>query len=219
MIGMALLIVLLLVGAIAVGGTLLAVNSGGNQRVAAPTPPQVPEKTPPTVPEKAPTTPEKTQPVPTPTEEKTVTVKIMTEPEEAELFLDGDRIPNPFDGELPVSTEPRSLEARHEGYTTYIQDLTLRYAQRVRIRLERGTGTDDRRASRSGRTKTKRTSVETPTKTAGAPETPSPEKTPATEPTPAKTPAKQPSGTGLKSITLDPSSKQPSRRELKGIQL
>ncbi len=74
---------------------------------------------------------------------ETVRIQISTVPPNAILFLDGDRMPNPFDGALPRQREPRRLEARAEGYQTKIQDLTLIYAGSVRITLDRGEGTQD----------------------------------------------------------------------------
>lgn len=73
----------------------------------------------------------------------TVHIQITTTPVDAELFLDGDPMPNPFDGELPRQEEPRRLEARAEGYRTKIQNLALIYPGTVRITLDRGEGTDD----------------------------------------------------------------------------
>ncbi|MCA9612279.1 MAG: hypothetical protein KC586_05930, partial [Myxococcales bacterium] len=111
-----------------------------------------PVTTPPVSPEPigaTPPTPTEEGPVP-PTAADTVAITINTEPADAELYLDGDRIPNPFQGRLPQSTESRRLEARKDGYRTFVQDLVLRYEQTVTLRLERGRGTDDRRASRRG---------------------------------------------------------------------
>ncbi|MDH5491089.1 MAG: hypothetical protein OEY14_03990, partial [Myxococcales bacterium] len=84
-----------------------------------------------------------------PAPSETVTVEIATDPEDAELYLDGLRIPNPFDGELPKTIEPRRLEARRSGRVTIVQDLVLQFPQRVRLRMQRGDGTDDRRSERS----------------------------------------------------------------------
>ena len=83
-----------------------------------------------------------------------VTVQITTIPEDAEVYLDGHRIPNPFDGELPQTEVPRTLEVRAAGYTTKAQDLVLSFPQRVRVRLDAGEGVDDRstRATREGGT-------------------------------------------------------------------
>lgn len=88
------------------------------------------------------------------TPEKTVGVQIRTTPSDAEVYLDGKGIANPFDGNLPFATEPRSLEARLAGYRTVIQDLSLRDEQQVRIELREGRGIDDRRRKSSNRSKT-----------------------------------------------------------------
>ncbi|MEZ4253344.1 MAG: protein kinase, partial [Polyangiales bacterium] len=136
----------ILVALLGVGG---AVMLGGGETTAA-TPPPV--TTPPVSPEPigaTPPSPMEEAPV-TPTAADTVAITINTEPADAELYLDGDRIPNPFQGRLPQSTQARRLEARKDGYRTFVQDLVLRYEQTVTLRLERGRGTDDRRASRRG---------------------------------------------------------------------
>ncbi len=83
--------------------------------------------------------------------EERVWVRIDTEPSDAELFLDGDRIANPFQARMPAQREPRRIEARKEGYVTQIQDLSLRWEQNLTIRLEEGSGTDDRREQRTTR--------------------------------------------------------------------
>ena len=80
---------------------------------------------------------------------KTVDVWINTTPREAELFLDGEQIENPFVGHLPFATEPRTLEARYDGYRSVIQHLSLEEEQHVRIELKRGRGVDDRRHSKA----------------------------------------------------------------------
>ena len=78
-----------------------------------------------------------------------VHVQIRSAPEAAELFLDGMRIANPFDADLPQTTVPRRLEARMSGHTTYVQDLVLQFSQRVVIRMQRGAGVEDHRAVRT----------------------------------------------------------------------
>ena len=67
-----------------------------------------------------------------------VRVSVDTDPPGAELFLDGNRIANPFDAELPKTAEPRVLEARLSGYPTVRQELVLMYPQRVRLSLQSG---------------------------------------------------------------------------------
>lgn len=64
-----------------------------------------------------------------------VRVSVDTDPPGAELFLDGNRIANPFDAELPKTAEPRVLEAQLRGYPTVRQELVLMYPQRVRLSL------------------------------------------------------------------------------------
>ncbi|MBO6934622.1 MAG: serine/threonine protein kinase [Deltaproteobacteria bacterium] len=84
-----------------------------------------------------------------PLAEERVWVRIDTEPADAELFLDGDRIANPFQARMPAQREPRRIEARKDGFVTQIQDLSLRWEQNLTIRLEEGSGTDDRREQRT----------------------------------------------------------------------
>jgi hypothetical protein len=69
-----------------------------------------------------------------------VRVSITTEPKNAELFFDGNRIANPFDAELPQTKEPRVLTARLLGFDTLEQELVLLYPQTVRLTLTK-TGT------------------------------------------------------------------------------
>jgi len=144
----------LTVVALAVGLLFATGMVGAGNQDATPPPVATPTSTPPTT-LTPPTTPTPTAPtVPiTPTTPTgvatpvaTVTVQINTTPEDAELYLDGNRIPNPFDGELPSSTDVKRLEARRSGYRTIVQDLVLQFAQRVRLTMHHGLGTDDRRS-------------------------------------------------------------------------
>jgi translation initiation factor IF-2 len=64
-----------------------------------------------------------------------VRVSITTEPPNAELYFDGNRIANPFDAELPQTKEPRLLQARLAGFETLEQELVLLYPQKVRLTL------------------------------------------------------------------------------------
>jgi serine/threonine-protein kinase len=142
----------LLVGGVLVlallGGGAAIVLGGGGEETPVVQPTAVATLTP---------SPDPTPPDPTPTEptpmleptsaETLVAITIRTEPADAELYLDGDRIPNPFEGRLPQTTEPRRLEARKEGFRSLVQELVLRYEQTVTLRMERGRGTDDRRRS------------------------------------------------------------------------
>jgi serine/threonine-protein kinase len=140
----------LLVGGVLVvlgllGGGAAVVLGGDEPTPVEPTPVAALTPTPTPTPDPTPI------PDPTPTMEPTtetmVAITIRTEPADAELYLDGDRIPNPFEGRLPQTTEPRRLEARKEGFRSLVQELVLRYEQTVTLRMERGRGTDDRRRS------------------------------------------------------------------------
>ena len=90
--------------------------------------------------------------------EERVWVRIDTQPADAELFLDGDRIANPFQARMPAQRESRRIEARKDGFVTQIQDLSLRWEQNLTLRLEEGSGTDDRREPRPASTRSGRDS-------------------------------------------------------------
>jgi serine/threonine-protein kinase len=79
---------------------------------------------------------------------ETVRVEVRTEPEGAELFLDGDPVANPFRAELPKSAEPRRIEARAEGYEPKSQEIVLRYPQEVQLVLDKDEGADPKRRRR-----------------------------------------------------------------------
>ncbi|MEM9070608.1 MAG: serine/threonine-protein kinase, partial [Myxococcota bacterium] len=66
---------------------------------------------------------------------------------EADLFLDGQPIRNPFQGRLPRRLF--RVEARLTGYTSVIQDMNLEYdaGGELVLRMQVGEGTEDRRAS------------------------------------------------------------------------
>jgi hypothetical protein len=66
-----------------------------------------------------------------------VHVNITTEPKQAELYLDGNRIANPFDAELPQSKEARIVEARLSSFESLKQELVLLYPQTVRLTLSK----------------------------------------------------------------------------------
>ncbi len=66
-----------------------------------------------------------------------VHVNITTEPKQAELYLDGNRIANPFDAELPQTKEPRIVEARLSSFESLKQELVLLYPQTVRLTLSK----------------------------------------------------------------------------------
>lgn len=103
-------------------------------------------------------------PSPTPAE-TSVRVQISTEPEDAVVYLDDHRIPNPFDGDLPQSATPRNLRVEREGFVTNVQDLVLEFPQRVRVRLDRGRGVSDHRAAVHERSTPTRTPSPTPPET------------------------------------------------------
>ncbi|MCZ7685275.1 MAG: hypothetical protein M5U28_43465 [Sandaracinaceae bacterium] len=73
------------------------------------------------------------------------------------------------------------MEARREGYRSHVQDLSLRFAQRVTIRLQRGSGVNDTRQPRGGDTPSAQ--PQTPTTPTVRPLDPPP--TPRTDPTPS----------------------------------
>jgi serine/threonine-protein kinase len=115
---------------------------------AAPTPaapPSIAQAAPPIQPAQAPQAPAANPQPASPVSDRTVTIRINTNPDDAELYLDNARIANPFDGELPFSDQLHRLEARRAGYRVYVQDLTLNMQQRVAIRMHRGQGTEDHR--------------------------------------------------------------------------
>ncbi len=143
-----------------------------------PTPDPTPDPTPVADTRPDPTPPP--QPPPT-TAEQTVRVQISTTPTDAELFLDNEPIANPFDADLPQTSTPRRLEARREGYRSHVQDLSLRFAQRVTIRLQRGSGVNDTRQPRGGDTPSAQ--PQTPTTPTVRPLDPTP--TPRVDPTPS----------------------------------
>ena len=66
----------------------------------------------------------------------TVHVTIATEPADAQLWLDGRPIANPFDGELPRGDEERALQARKDGYREVTRSMAFEFAQNVRLTLE-----------------------------------------------------------------------------------
>ncbi|MEM1414556.1 MAG: protein kinase [Myxococcota bacterium] len=117
------------------GGVAIATMGGG------------PEPAPEPVPTVATPAPSDAPPAAAPPTEAAsfVRITIRATPSDAELFLDGDRVANPFEAELPAQEEPRRLEARAEGHTTVLQDLVMKYSQNITIELERGEGTDDQR--------------------------------------------------------------------------
>ncbi len=113
------------------------------------------------------------EPASAPSAMPTVRVQISTEPEDASVYLDDHRIPNPFDADLPQSTTPRNLRVERDGYITNVQDLVLEFAQRVRVRLDRGRGVEDNRAVvRQRPSPSRSTASPAPTQTTTPPSTP-----------------------------------------------
>jgi hypothetical protein len=72
---------------------------------------------------------------PEPTEPARVAVHIEASPRAAELFLDGNPIANPFEGEIAIEPGPRTIEARLEGYVAETRRVTLDVPQRVTLEL------------------------------------------------------------------------------------
>ena len=138
--------------------------------VATQPPPEVPEHAtpPPEVPATPP--PVAVQPPPVAAEVRTVRVQIETTPPDAHVILDGRPMPNPFDGDLPQTTDVRRLEISREGYVTLIENVSLEFGQRIRRTLRRGRGTDDQtggaRAGSRGTTASEGTASEGTTTTA-----------------------------------------------------
>jgi hypothetical protein len=124
---------------------------------------------------------------PEPSPIASVRVQISTEPPDAEVFLDDHRIPNPFDADLPQTTEPRNLRVEREGYTTRVQDLVLEFPQRVVVTLRRGRGVDDGRASA-------RRARDPSTPPPAVAQAPDPVPPSASPPTPGPEPAPPPEG-------------------------
>jgi len=81
--------------------------------------------------------------------ERNVNIRLSTTPPGAELLIDGRRRANPFNAQLPYSEEMHTVEVRSPGFMTVMQDLDLSLTQEITIPLERGTGTQDRRAPRA----------------------------------------------------------------------
>jgi serine/threonine-protein kinase len=133
--------VLLSVAAIVlVGGVAVAVvKTRHDQRApstekpiaAAPSPPPPPTSAPSTAPE-----PPKPPPTPTPTTPEGITLRVATVPPDAELTLDGARLPNPFVGSFPKSALRRQLGARARGYRPSSQWIALDRSQEITLRLD-----------------------------------------------------------------------------------
>ncbi len=114
---------------------------------------------------------------------RTVNIRVTVTPPEAELFIDGRKLFNPFNGEFPYDEELHSVEARAPGYTTVLQDLNLGFAQVIALNLKRGSGTEDRRVARRSAP-----STGTPAQAAGSPPTGAHALAPTENPEPAPAP-------------------------------
>ncbi len=86
-----------------------------------------------------------------------IRVKISTVPSTAELYLDGVRVANPFDAELPKSVSAHALRARHEGYKEIAQQLVLRVSQTIQLELQPKTRNRVRRVAAKKNPKKKST--------------------------------------------------------------
>lgn len=67
--------------------------------------------------------------------EDLVRVQISTVPPDAELFLDGEPISNPFDGELEKDRKSHELVAKREGFQDDKRKLVLTTGQRVFVQM------------------------------------------------------------------------------------
>ena len=67
----------------------------------------------------------------------TVRLQITTVPADAELRFDGQRVPNPFDGDVPASSETHTIVASAEGYAPEAREMPLEFPMRVTLELER----------------------------------------------------------------------------------
>src|SRR5690606_32119935 len=64
-----------------------------------------------------------------------VRVQISTLPPDAELFLDGEPISNPFDGELAKDDVTHELAAKRDGFVDARRKMVLKTGQRIFINL------------------------------------------------------------------------------------
>jgi serine/threonine protein kinase len=79
-------------------------------------------------------------PPPATTPVPTVRLQITTVPSSAELLFDGSPIPNPFDGDVPSSSEHHTILARAEGYAPETRVMPMEFPMRVTIELAREGG-------------------------------------------------------------------------------
>jgi len=131
---------------IAIGLAMSGVFSGGGSGNSNTVMPIATVAQPPTAPVVQPLVPRE---VAGPPAERNVNIRISTTPVGAELLIDGRRRANPFNAQLPYSEDMHTVEVRSAGFMTVMQDLDLSLTQEITIPLERGTGTQDRRAPRA----------------------------------------------------------------------
>jgi hypothetical protein len=93
---------------------------------------------------------------------QTVRVQISTDPVDAQLTLDGQPISNPFDADLPSTTDVHHIEASLAGRDTESTDVTFAFPQRVVLRLARA----GRHEHGTSSTTTTTTTTTTPTTSA-----------------------------------------------------
>jgi hypothetical protein len=176
-----------------IGLALSGAFSGGNSNTVTPI---ATVAQPPAAPVVQPLVPRE---VAAPAAERNVNIRISTTPPGAELLIDGRRRANPFNAQLPYSEDMHTVEVRSPGFMTVMQDLDLSLTQEITIPLERGTGTQDRRAPRArpsggnanGAAQVNGTTAAVPpgpTEPAGGTVTPPPER----RPTPPEVPAVRP---------------------------
>ncbi len=77
-----------------------------------------------------------------------VRIGITTEPADAELYLDGRRVENPFESDLPQSREARTVRVLREGFSSLEQKLVPLEPREVRLTLVR-TPPEERQTSKS----------------------------------------------------------------------
>lgn len=76
-----------------------------------------------------------------PSNENLVRVQISTVPPDAELFLDGEPISNPFDGELTKDKKSHELITKREGFHDDKRKLVFTSAQRVFVQMQAASPT------------------------------------------------------------------------------
>lgn len=133
--------------------------------------------------------------------ENVVRVQISTVPPDAELFLDGEPISNPFDGELAKDKKSHELITKREGFLDDKRKLVLTSAQRVFVQMQ-AKGNDKPLVEekptaavlpglRPSKPPPPRAPGPAPAPAAVEPPTPAPAPAPAPAPTPAPTELKK----------------------------